>query len=233
MATKVCTSGYSAWVQMKKENENVMAYKNIGRRVLILQEHGYLEEINLKDVENLHGRKDYRLTIKGLECLIPHILTHPEDIKNINKYIDQSGLDRQTFEISLSKKFRKVLDSTNLYYESVKREFKLFPDRYKYLQIKDSPSKDINLIKGSLEKLSPEKQLSTFLIFLNVLSPQQQQAAFRMMGERNPKLLEDLFITMSERNPESLQKLLSQLPSYKPPVKKSAEILKGKVRSTH
>jgi hypothetical protein len=111
MVTRECTSGYSAWVQMKKEDEHVMAYKNIGRRVLILHKHGYLEEIKLENVENLHGRKDYKVTMKGMEKLIPYIMTHPEDVTNINEYVMKFGLDKRRLLELLIDKYHSGLDT--------------------------------------------------------------------------------------------------------------------------
>jgi hypothetical protein len=113
MVTKGYTSGYSAWIQMKKENENVMAYKNIGRRVLILHKHGYLAEVNLKDVENLHGRKDYKVTMKGLEYLIPYFQTHPKEINELIKYMQKFEVDKKVIEDLLTNVVRSTIKSVN------------------------------------------------------------------------------------------------------------------------
>jgi hypothetical protein len=115
MVTKGCTSGYAVWVQMKKENENVMVYKNIGRRVLLLQEGGFIEEIKLEGVENLHGRKDYKLTIKGLEQLIPYFLTHTEEIENIVQYMDKFKLDKTLFQKLLTERVKSTLQVLDKY----------------------------------------------------------------------------------------------------------------------
>ena len=115
MVTKGCTSAYAIWVQMKKENENVMVYKNIGRRVLLLQEGGFIEEIKLEGIENLHGRKDYKLTMIGLEQLIPQLLEYPDGTEIVVKYMDKFGLDKEGFGIVLISRLYVITDVINRY----------------------------------------------------------------------------------------------------------------------
>ncbi|HZD35443.1 MAG TPA: hypothetical protein VE130_09585 [Nitrososphaeraceae archaeon] len=100
---------------MKKENENVMVYKNIGRRVLLLQEGGFIEEIKLEGIENLHGRKDYKLTMIGLEQLIPQLLEYPDGTEIVVKYMDKFGLDKEGFGIVLISRLYVITDVINRY----------------------------------------------------------------------------------------------------------------------
>jgi hypothetical protein len=98
MVTGGCTSAYTVWLRMKDESKVSLSYKNVGKRVVRLAKHGILEEIKLEGVENLHGRKDYKVTMRGIEQLIPYIMTHPEQVQNMVKYIDKFNLDKNFFE---------------------------------------------------------------------------------------------------------------------------------------
>jgi hypothetical protein len=115
MATKGCTSAYAVWVQMKAEDDNVMVYKNIGRRVLLLQEGGFLEEVKLEGVENLHGRKDYKLTIKGLEQLIPYVMTHIKEIQKLTEYMVKFDINRNLFGVILLEQLTSMIRVVNEY----------------------------------------------------------------------------------------------------------------------
>ena len=87
MVTKGHTSSYAIWMAMTEEakkNSNptkVIAYKNINQRALNLSIHGYFEEIKV-DLINMHGRRDYKLTLKGMKQLVPYIKTHPDHVKS-------------------------------------------------------------------------------------------------------------------------------------------------------
>ena len=104
MITKGYTSAYAIHRVMKKEAEvneklKVISYKNIAERMLRLVKDGLIEETEEIDGKrSIHGRKDYKLTNKGALSLIPHIMTHPEDVKNISEYIVRFNLDKQAFE---------------------------------------------------------------------------------------------------------------------------------------
>lgn len=96
-----------------------MAYNNVNKRIVNLAKAGLLEETKIG--ESIHGRKDYKLTMKGLSELIPHILAHPEEVKNIVRYIDQFGLDKESFEEILLDKIGSSLTMLSLYLTSVYR----------------------------------------------------------------------------------------------------------------
>lgn len=74
----------------------VMTYRNNNKRVIKLAQLGLIEEIK-PDVHtvNIHGRKDYKVTMKGMEQLIPYILTHPEVNEFIHEYMEKTGLNKQ------------------------------------------------------------------------------------------------------------------------------------------
>jgi hypothetical protein len=60
--------------------------------------HGYLEEIKF-DLINMHGRRDYKLTSKGMKQLLPYIKTHPDpdNIKNLVEYMDKIKFRKELF----------------------------------------------------------------------------------------------------------------------------------------
>lgn len=97
LVTKGRTSAYSVWAAMKKEIKDekrdayrkVMTYRNINKRVIKHAKLGLIEEIK-PDAHtiNIHGRKDYKVTTKGLKHLIPNIMT-AEDARTITTYVDR------------------------------------------------------------------------------------------------------------------------------------------------
>jgi DNA-binding PadR family transcriptional regulator len=107
MITKGYTSGYAIWSQMKRENDNVIAYKNVGRRILLLHKQGFIDEIKLES-DTVPWRKDYKLTMKGLEQLIPYIQTHFEQLKTIVDYMEKFNLDIEAFSHLLFSKFDSI-----------------------------------------------------------------------------------------------------------------------------
>src|SRR4051794_23207695 len=84
LIVKGYSSSYQIWNYMKKNadknpkdinNVKPMAYNNTNKRILILCGKGYLEETsqwNQQQQPNLHGRKDYRISMKGMEYLMTH-----------------------------------------------------------------------------------------------------------------------------------------------------------------
>ena len=91
--------------------KDAFSYKNIGKRFVRLAENSIIEETMLENVENLHGRKDYKVTMKGMEQLIPYIMTHPEDVRTINGYIKEFNLDKRLLLELLIDKFHSGLDT--------------------------------------------------------------------------------------------------------------------------
>lgn len=112
------SSAYAVWSLLKQKVEKdasvkLISYKNVNKRFIKLYNEGILEEVNIKD--NLHGRKDYKLTMKGLEQLIPYLLTHPNEVKNLVKYMETFGLDKNVFGISLINESAKATELLTLY----------------------------------------------------------------------------------------------------------------------
>jgi hypothetical protein len=98
------SSPYSVWASMKKDaktksldtTKKIMTYKNINKRVVKLANLGVIEEIKPDAYTvNLHGRKDYKLTIKGLPYLVHHVIVFPQDLESIKEHLDKIGLDRK------------------------------------------------------------------------------------------------------------------------------------------
>jgi hypothetical protein len=109
-------NSYAIYNQLKKEAEEkgsrAMTYKNANRRILLLVQNGAIEEI--KYTERVpHGRIDYKLTMKGLEYLIPHFLSHPEEIKELVDYINEFRLDKVYFISLLTDGHTKSIEALN------------------------------------------------------------------------------------------------------------------------
>lgn len=73
----------------EKQKQKVISYKNVAERMLRLARDGLIEEAE----RSLHGRKDYKLTIKGIEQLIFSDVIHKEDVKTIADYMDKYYYD--------------------------------------------------------------------------------------------------------------------------------------------
>jgi hypothetical protein len=114
--TKGYSSSYSIWSAMKKEakekklDRKVMTYRNTNKRVVRLSRLGLLEE-NKPEVYSVHGKRDYKLTMKGLEQLIPYILNHLDAIEKLVEYMDRFELDKEEFGRVLKDKFSSMLET--------------------------------------------------------------------------------------------------------------------------
>lgn len=112
---------------MKKEakdgnsNRKVMTYRNINKRVLRLAKVGLLEEIKADShTVNIHGRKDYKVSMTGLSCLMPHIMTQSGDANSIILYMERFGLDKRAFGNLLISQVASKIDSATQDLESIK-----------------------------------------------------------------------------------------------------------------
>jgi hypothetical protein len=76
----------------KQQQRPLITYKNIGVRMLRLAKDGLIQEetdIMIVGIRSMHSRKDYKITIKGIEQLIFSTNIHKEDIKTIADYLDK------------------------------------------------------------------------------------------------------------------------------------------------
>ena len=102
LVTKGYTSSYAIWSAMNEEAKRKLklkksiAYKNVHQRALNLLKHGFLEEIKV-DLINMHGRRDYKLTLKGLKQLVPYIKAHPDHVKDLMEYMDKIKFREELF----------------------------------------------------------------------------------------------------------------------------------------
>jgi hypothetical protein len=100
--TQGFTSPYYIWVAMKNESKakhnstKPLVYKNIYLRTIALSKAGYLEELKVEGI-NIHGRREYRVTLKGLQQLLPYYIAYPNEIGNLNKYMDKAKIEKQPF----------------------------------------------------------------------------------------------------------------------------------------
>jgi hypothetical protein len=118
LITKGTSSSYSIWSTMNKQLQGRgMAYININKRIRRLTKAGLLEETKIG--ESIHGRKDYKITMKGIEKLTPYILTHPEEVQNIIQYMDKFGQDKTAFGELLVFRIGFMLGVANVYLKSM------------------------------------------------------------------------------------------------------------------
>lgn len=120
------TSAYAIHRFMEKEAEasgkegRVITYKNIGERILRLAKDGFIEVTEI-DQRSIHGRKDYRLTSKGIQSLMPDTeVINKEDVKALSDYVDKThgGIGQYSILLALLAKF---FDMQFLLEEHVKR----------------------------------------------------------------------------------------------------------------
>ena len=122
LITKGYTSSYAIWAFMKKEakeighGRRVMTYKNINTRVIKLFNAGFIEEVE-QTGRPPHGRIDYKVSMKGLEELIPDVLVHPEELKSVIEYMDKFGLDIVSFGLLLLKKYTRMTELVHEYHK--------------------------------------------------------------------------------------------------------------------
>jgi hypothetical protein len=121
------TSSYQIWNFIEKNpglNIKPMAYNNVNKRILNLCKNGYLEEINLPNRVNMHGRKDYKVTSKGVEQLIPHIFMHTkEDHQTIIQYLHKFPIEPKQIEDwkNIIVKFHEELAEVTEFYRMQKQ----------------------------------------------------------------------------------------------------------------
>jgi hypothetical protein len=130
LVTKGYSSSYSMWAFMKRNFQGkVMAYINVNKRVTRLVKAGFLEEIRPGSYTvNIHGRKDYKVTVKGMVQLIPHILTHHDEVKGLDQYMDKIALDKIKFTLSLLEGLASAMESVNEYHSQTKMVYFPFKD---------------------------------------------------------------------------------------------------------
>jgi hypothetical protein len=132
---KGCRSSYAIWSAMKKATEKkglerkLMTYRNNNKRVIRLARLGLIEEMK-PDMHtvNIHGRKDYKVTEKGMEQLAPYILTHPEDVKEfIQEYMYKNPSNKHKLGQILMDNFESALQSIIKNMESMKESLDFNP----------------------------------------------------------------------------------------------------------
>jgi hypothetical protein len=102
-----------------------MGYKNVNKRMVRLCEAGFLEEIKPDAYTvNIHGRKDYKLTVNGMEQVILHILMYPNELQNIIRYMNKIGLDKQLLEARLQEGYRLMVEAVDEYQKITNIEMK-------------------------------------------------------------------------------------------------------------
>jgi len=118
MVTKWRTSSYSIWAQMKTnaqlkgEGAIALHYKNVNKRVAKLAKAGLLKGIFPSAITiNVHGRRDFIVTIKGIRKLIPFIITHPDEIEKVIGYARKFEINPLLLKKALLDNFLVICDS--------------------------------------------------------------------------------------------------------------------------
>jgi len=114
------TSSYSIWSYLKQKAEKDpkltgISYKNVNKRFIKLIKIKAIEEIQIPGTSNIHGRKDFRVSLTGLELLIPYFKKYPKEIQNIVMYMDKIGLDKNLFGLSILEGFTNNTKLLNTY----------------------------------------------------------------------------------------------------------------------
>lgn len=116
-------SAYSIWTFMKdnpKEYPKPTAYKNINLRLIRLARIGLLKgEVKFDVPGSTHGRRDYEVTMEGLERLIPYLIDHSYEIQTVIEYIETIGLDTISFGLLLLKKYTSMTGLVHEYHKLV------------------------------------------------------------------------------------------------------------------
>jgi hypothetical protein len=131
MITKGAASAYTIHkfienqqaTESENDNDNklpVITYKNIAERMLRLARDGLIQETDLDKRSSVFGRKDYRLTSKGIRALMTNINElNKKDIKPIMNYLGKAyGDDREFGEIVVFVHLLAHLDNTVLFLEA-------------------------------------------------------------------------------------------------------------------
>lgn len=142
-----------------------MTYRNNNKRVIRLAQLGLIEEIKTAphNVVNIHGRKDYKVTRKGLKHLIPYVITHPDDdVKVVPEDMDRSGLDKQAFGEILVTGTTSMIKST-----------------YEYLKSMGKPE----LLTMDIEQITPLQRFMAKLD-IEIFRPMQRVNAKRSLRRR-------------------------------------------------
>jgi hypothetical protein len=119
LITKGNPSSYSIWSAMNKELQGEgLAYINIKKRIRRLIGIEYLQETKPDTTTaSIRGRRDYKITMKCIEFLIPYMISQSQDLEPLSKYIYKSGLDRKVFEEKFKSKIFNMFHSANSYYK--------------------------------------------------------------------------------------------------------------------
>lgn len=144
LVTRGYNSSYSIRSAMMKniekgleEKKKVMSYMNLNKKVTELSRMGLLEEIK-PDLSTINTsgrfRRDYKVTVKGLEQLIFSTIIHKEDVKTIAYYLDRYYPSERHHALGYGLMIR-FADASSLlseYLEYIKHpEFKLVtPNKY-------------------------------------------------------------------------------------------------------
>jgi len=90
------TSAYEIWNYIGQHPTleiRPMAYFNTNKRILRLYKNGFLEVIKRSDKSDKHGRRDYKITPKGMNQLIPYVFLHPEETETIINYLHKFPIE--------------------------------------------------------------------------------------------------------------------------------------------
>ncbi|MGH9987065.1 MAG: hypothetical protein ACRD8W_24225, partial [Nitrososphaeraceae archaeon] len=85
---------YSVWAAMNKQTQGEgLVYVNVKKRIRRMVNLGLLEPDRAKTKEGIRGRKEFKLTTKGLEKLTDYFVSNYENVPSLVEYMDSYGID--------------------------------------------------------------------------------------------------------------------------------------------
>lgn len=219
-----------------KNSKKALAYVNIHKRTINLSKLGFIEEIK-SDLINMHSRRDYKVTLKGIEQLLPYFLVYPDEMKNMVQYMNKFKLDKKAFGNMLSNRVKSMLESMNLYIGSTTYLESLPIDTIQIEQLQIAMfefNNRLSTIQRSILALPPEdidsilnryyEQLHHNLETKNIMSTLRDNGTKIGLSYIHPHKPGDL-TKLTKLNIEKMKKTLPRTPE-------TVKYLEGLIKST-
>ena len=210
LITQGCTSSYAVWAAMQKEsriNHNsmkVLAYKNIHQHAINLAKEGYLEDVKLEAGANVHGRRDYKVTMQGMMQLIIHCIEYPTDIKSLVTYMEQIKLDKQPFTDILVDTLGSLSYAVNLYLKDIEDNLTIEWKNGHVTKVIHAGKEDIDIALDELYE-----QLRHILVSNKIMNTLQNDGKTIGFGSHNHPHTPKQIAKLTNDNIEKMKKVIS------------------------
>jgi hypothetical protein len=161
MITQGHASAYKIHAAMKEqaavdEKQPIISYSNIAERMLRLARDGLIEETEINGKRSIHGRKDYKLTAKGIHVLVPDTeRMNMQDMKALVNYLSKDKTvegDKQLLTV-----YHDFIGGF-LDMKFLLEDYSKYLDRPKLMPLKYALTKDMASIEfREIKKLSKSK----------------------------------------------------------------------------